>query len=385
MPTVVHLTASTFLGGPERQMLGLAQTLSAQYRTAFLLFAEGGRCRHFLEGIRRQGFEGEALANDTPWVRAVVRELAGRLGELGADVLCCHGYKANLLGRTAARRAGVPVVAVSRGWTGENLKVRLYERLDRFTLGWADRVVCVSEGQAGKVRRAGVPPERVRVIRNAIRADRFAEPKPRYRELLQGLFSTPRDLIVGAAGRLSPEKGFAVLVRAAVQVCRQLPDVGFVLFGDGTLRERLQADIALAGLGSQFVLAGMRGDLDAFMPYMDLVVLPSFTEGLPNVALEAMAAAVPVVATAVGGTPEVVENGVTGCLVPAGDVDALAAGIKRVLTSSERQAMGQRGRERVLRHFTFEAQASQYERLFSELACARRPTAVARHEAVSAG
>src|SRR5438067_9646465 len=146
MPTIVHLTASTFLGGPERQLLGLAHALAAEYRTAFVLFPEGGRCRAFLGEVGRQGFEGFALASDTPWVRAAVRELTGRLSEFGADVLCCHGYKANLLGRPAARRAGIPVVAVSCGWTGESFKVRVYERLDRFTLPWMDRVVCVSQG-----------------------------------------------------------------------------------------------------------------------------------------------------------------------------------------------------------------------------------------------
>jgi glycosyltransferase involved in cell wall biosynthesis len=382
MPTIVHLTASTFLGGPERQMLGLANALSEEYRTDFVLFPEGGRCRAFLGEVRRQGFEGVALASDTPWVRAAVRELTGRLGELGADLLCCHGYKANLLGRPAARRAGVPVVAISRGWTGESFKVRMYERLDRFTLPWMDRVVCVSEGQAAKVRRAGVPGERVTVIRNAIRADRFAAPLPRGRELLQGLFPEPRGLIVGAAGRLSPEKGFGVLVQAAEQVCRRRPDVGFVLFGDGPLRDRLQHEAALAGLGGRFVLAGFRGDLDGLIPHLDLLALPSFTEGLPNVVLEAMAAEVPVVATAVGGTPEVVEEGVTGHLVPPGDAEALAARIGQVLASQGRAAMGRRGRERVLREFTFEGQARQYERFFERLLFSRRTEALARHAAV---
>src|SRR5262249_27491450 len=122
MPTVVHLTASTFLGGPERQMLGLANALSAEYRTAFVLFPEGGRCRPFVGEVGHQGFEAAAPTHDTPWVRAAVRELVGRLGVLGADMLCCHGYKANLLGRPAARRAGIPAVAVSRGWTGESFK-----------------------------------------------------------------------------------------------------------------------------------------------------------------------------------------------------------------------------------------------------------------------
>jgi glycosyltransferase involved in cell wall biosynthesis len=382
MPTIVHLTASTFLGGPERQMLGLANALSAEYRTAFVLFPEGGRCRAFLGEVGRQGFGGFALASDTPWVRAAVRELSGRLGELGADVLCCHGYKANLLGRPAARRAGIPVVAVSRGWTGESFKVRMYERLDRFTLPWMDRVVCVSQGQAARVRRAGVSGKRVAVIRNAICADRFAAPLPHGRELLQGFFPEPRRLIVGGAGRLSVEKGFGVLVQAAERVCRQQPDVGFVIFGDGPLRDRLQHDIALAGLGGRFVLAGFRGDLDGLIPHLDLLALSSFTEGLPNVVLEAMAAAVPVVATAVGGTPEVVAEGVTGYLVPPGDAEALAERLAQLLASPEREEMGRAGRERVLREFTFAGQARQYERFFEGLLFGRQAAVVTQHAAV---
>jgi glycosyltransferase involved in cell wall biosynthesis len=350
-------------------MLGLARALPANgYRTAFLLFREGGRYRPFREEVIRHGFEVAALTADTPRFRRVTREIAAHLQRLDAAVLCCHGYKADLLGRPAARRAGIPVVAVSRGWTAESLKVRLYERLDRFTLRWMDRVVCVSHGQAVKVRRAGVPRERVTVIRNAIRADRFARPRAEYREQLRHFFADPPALIVGAAGRLSPEKGFDVLVRAAADVCARRPDVGFVLFGEGAMQAALQDSIARGGLGGRFVLAGFRADLDALVPHLDLLVLPSFTEGLPNVVLEAFAAGVPVVATAVGGTPEVVEHGESGYLVPPGDPGALAGGLLRVLGSPVRQALGESGRQRVLRDFTFEAQALQYRALFEELA-----------------
>ena len=103
-----------------------------------------------------------------------MREVAAELNRLGADVLCCHGYKAAVLGRVAARRRGIAAVAVSRGWTAESLKVRFYEALDRINLRWMDRVVGVSDAQAAKVRRAGVAPERVTVIRNAIDPRRFS-------------------------------------------------------------------------------------------------------------------------------------------------------------------------------------------------------------------
>ena len=148
-----------------------------------------------------------------------------------------------------------------------------------------DRVVCVSEGQAERVRQAGVAPERVTVIRNAIDAGRFADVDLRYCQQLQDFFPAPRRCIVGAAGRLSPEKGFELFVRAAERIAASDRSVGFVHFGGGPLREELARRVEAAGLHDQFVFAGHRPDLDQFLPFLDLMVLPSFTEGLPNVVL----------------------------------------------------------------------------------------------------
>ena len=365
---IFHLTASTFYGGPERQMLGLCRALADADRSTVLSFSEGGRCRAFLAEARRQGVEAVELEHDTPRLRAAVGDVAAELERREAGVLLCNGYKANLLGRLAGRRTGVPAVAVSRGWTGESCRVRLYEAIDRLHLRWMDRVVCVSEAQARKARRAGARPERVRVICNAVDADRFEDMDPNYRARLLRYFPTPPRRIVGAAGRLSPEKGFGVLVAAAERVVKTDPTVGFIVFGDGACRARLARQIDKAGLGGVFVLAGFRNDLDRFLPFFDLLALPSFTEGMPNVVLEAFAAGVPVVSTAVGGAPEVVEDGVSGFLVSAGDSQALADRIREALASEQRlRDMGWRGRRRVHEQFTFAAQAREYRRLFAEL------------------
>jgi glycosyltransferase involved in cell wall biosynthesis len=364
---ILHLTASTFHGGPERQMLGLAHSLPNTDESVFLSFAEGGRCRHFLSTARHHGFEAVGLANDTPHLWAAVREVAGYLEHFRADLLCCHGYKANIVGRLAARRQRIPVIAVARGWTGENFKVRMYERLDRLHLRWMDHVVCVSAAQAAKVHRAGVRADRVSVICNAIDPARFHEPDGRYRAKLLRYFRKPRTHVVGAAGRLSPEKGFEVLVAAAERVLREHPGAGFILFGEGAERERLQRQIQAAGMTGTFVLGGFRPDLDRFLPHFDLLTLPSYTEGLPNVVLEAFAAGVPVVATAVGGTPEVVQDKVSGYLVPPGDAGSLAEHISLALQSANLAEMGRRGRLRVHERFGFAAQARQYRDLFINL------------------
>jgi len=241
---VAHLTTSSCIGGPERLILGLTASLSSSCAGVFFLFPDGGRSRAFGEKLRAQGHGALVLGSDTPHLWAMVRELAARIRELGVGVLCCHGYKADLVGLLASRRAGVPVIAMSHGWTAETWKVRVYERLDRACLRRMDRVVCVSAGQAEKVRRAGVRPERVAVIRNAVRAERFDRVDPTDRGVLEGMFPQAPERIVGSAGRLSPEKGFGVLVEAAAIVARSDPGAGFIHFGDGPLRETIRRRIA---------------------------------------------------------------------------------------------------------------------------------------------
>lgn len=378
---LVHLTASTFFGGPERQMLGLALALPDAVRTTFATFAEGGRGAAFLDEVRKHGFATAPLKNDFPRALSAVREVAELLQGTACDVLICHGYKAHILGRFAARRAGVPAVAVSRGWTGETRKVKLYEWLDRRHLPLMDHVVCVSDGQAEKVRRwCRVPTSRLSVIRNSARLGAFESTDPRARERLLSFF--PRDTavshVVVGAGRFSPEKGFGVLVEAAAAVCRENPTAGIVLFGEGPLRGALEHRVAELGLTGRVALPGFRTDLDSLIGAADVVVLPSYTEGLPNVALEASAAGVPVVATAVGGTPEAIADNVNGFLVPPGAPGALAVKVSQLLRDPALcREFGTAGQARMRDLFTFRAQADAYLRLLRTLTLRPTPVEVA--------
>jgi glycosyltransferase involved in cell wall biosynthesis len=365
---VVHLMASPFFGGPERQMLGLARHLPQDVRSTYLSFAENGLALPFIDEVRRQGFEGIVLRGNFPHVAASVREVAREVKRLRADVLCCSGYKPDVIGWGAARLTGVPVVSVSHGWTAATWKVRRYEALDRKLLRWMDAVVCVSRGQAEKVRRAGVPEAILAVIQNAVGGDAFTTPDAATRAEMAGWFDEPPQWIVGAAGRFSPEKGFAVLVEAAASVTRTHPQAGFVLFGDGPLRTDLEQRIAERGLLGRFVLAGFREDLGRFLPNLDLGVLSSFSEGLPVILLESAAAGVPVVATSVGGIPEVIQDGETGFLVPSGDAGSLASRIRDLLDNgAHRQAMGRAARERVRREFSFSTMGQRYYEVFRRL------------------
>ena len=170
---------------------------------------------------------------------------------------------------------------------------------------------------------------------------------------------------MAAEGVAPPPKGSR---DAAARVCATDPGVGFVLFGEGDERAALENIVAARGLAGRFQLPGFTADLDRYLPWANVVVLSSFTEGLPNVLLEASAAGVPVVGTGVGGVPEVIADGETGYVVPPGDAAALAARMTQLLSDGDlRRAMGDAGRQRMQTQFTFAAQADAYLGLVERL------------------
>jgi len=365
---VVHLTASTFFGGPERQMLGLAQHLDCG--SSFVSYPEAGRCEAFLQEVRAAGFDSAALSHDTPHLSRTLGELTAHLRRAKASVLVCHTFKPNVLGRLAARRVGIPCIAVSRGWTAENWKVRAYETVDRVNLRFVDHVVAVSEGQAAKVRQAGVPSRRLSVIHNAARLKAFTAPDATYRSKLLANFTAESGVtqVLLAAGRLSPEKGYDVLVEAAPAILQANPRHGLALYGEGPERAKLEARLRELNLTERVKLPGFTAELDKLLPFASAFVIPSYTEGLPNVGLESSAAGVPVVATAVGGNPEVIADDENGLLVPSGQPAALAAAVNAVLADEAlRVRLGRGGVARMHANFTFEAQAEKYHRLFDAL------------------
>ncbi len=368
---VVHLTDSPFHGGPERQMLGLSMVLPASVQTTILCFRDHASSLPFLKELDAAGIAARMIDHANPHFLGMITDVASQLRRERADLLVCQGYKADVIGWLAARRVGIPVIAVSRGWTAHTRKVRAYESLDRRMLRVMDAVVCVSAGQAAKVARAGVARDRLHVIHDSVDPTRFRNGGAAGRAILEGLFASPRSAIIAGVGRQSPEKGFDQLVEAARLLVRDDDRVGIVLVGDGPDRPMLVALVRASRLESSVVFAGFRTDVDRLLPGADILAQASHTEGLPNVVLEASAAGLPVVATDVGGTSEIIEDGVNGFLVPAADPPALARRLLDLVRSPElRHQMGDRGRDLVRARFSFARQAAAYEELFAKVAAA---------------
>jgi len=368
---IAHITASPNFGGVERIILEVGSThqRTRDVEQIFASFPEGGNAEPFFCEVEKLGFTAYCFQNDMPHLIAATFELIRLLKQHQIQILCAHGHKSRMLGWFAAKRLRIPIIGISHGWTGENRKVQLFDRIDKWMHRRMDHIVCVSQGQADKVIRFGTPASRVSVIHNAVRMDRFDTPTDiSFRHQLESMFPNKPKLIVGTAGRFSPEKGFDILVTVAEQLIKSGLDIGVVFFGEGFLREPLHKQIDDAGIASSVVLPGFTDQLDQYMPHFDLFVQASHTEGMPTVLLEAMAARTAVVATQVGGTGELMVEGSTGLMVPPNNPEALADAMRKVLSDDElRRTMGENGRQRVEQNFTFEPQAEKYWELFCRL------------------
>jgi glycosyltransferase involved in cell wall biosynthesis len=298
-------------------------------------------------------------------LNAIVHELRGR--EIG--LLCTHGYKADILGLLAGRLSGVPVACFLRGWTGENVRVRLYETADRLVLPLAKSVVCLSESQASHLKRVPLIASRVRTVTNAIDIPKLtAQALLKARRSVRELLGFPANCpLIASAGRLSPEKGVAVFLDAAAELLRQLPNCFFAVFGDGALRAELELKCKALGLRNRLRFAGFLPDLREYLPGVDILVNPSFSEEMPNIVLEAMAAGIPVVATAVGGVPEIAGSDPAIFLIRAGDAKVIVEGVASLVRDPETaKRFGERGRSRVQAAYSAERQRGQLHAVYCE-------------------
>ncbi len=380
---VLHLTASPFFGGPERVILDIVRTRSVSpfpIESTIATFDENGGCEPFLAEIAKRGLNGVRLVRDMPHLIAAARELTRMIKERRIDLVCAHGHKSRALGWFAARRVGIPIIGVSHGWTWQDFRTSLYERFDQWMHRRMDAVVAVSQGQAEKIVRSGTPRNRVHVIHNAIDPVRFENGSdPTRRQALESLFdglSNLPTILIGAAGRLSPEKGYDVLIDAFARIAVECPRAAVVLFGEGASRENLQRRIDAHGIQTRFLMPGFTPELDRLLPGFDIFAQSSRTEGFPCVNLEAMSAGVPVVATAVGGVPEQIVPETTGLLVPPGDPQALAASLKRLIGDADlRRSLAGAARKDVRNRFTCDVQAGHYVELFERVLAEHRKPA----------
>ncbi len=285
----------------------------------------------------------------------------------GFNIVHTHDLWSNLLGVPAARLAGVPAIVSSQRdlahleWYKGNRRVwlRRIQKLSSIVLANSTPV------RDALIAEDGFNPEKLRVICNGVDMEKFQGVSER-----DALFPDvgAGKLIVMVGNMHSDVKGHPWLIASAPAVVREFPLTRFVLVGEGIERERFANQVRELGLSDNFLFLGARSDVPRILSSCDIAVLPSRAEGLPNAVLEYMAAGLPTVVSRVGGMKDLVEDGVTGLLVPPEDSAALSAAFLRYLGNpDEAQQMAKRGREFVARNFSFDRLVREIDELYSTL------------------
>jgi lipopolysaccharide/colanic/teichoic acid biosynthesis glycosyltransferase/glycosyltransferase involved in cell wall biosynthesis len=290
------------------------------------------------------------------------------------QIVHTHAAKPGVLGRVAARLAGVPVVVhtfhghILRGYYGTAMSWLLC-RMERMLAGLSDRIIAVSEQVKQDLVRYGVArPEKICVIPLGLELDAFLDSQAHRGAFRRELGIGDDVPLVGIVGRIFPIKNHRLFLEAAARVAGKEPTARFVVVGDGTLRSEMEALGRQLDLGARITFTGWRRDLPRVYADLDVLVVSSDNEGTPVSAIEAMASGCPIVATRVGGLPDLVEDGTIGHLVPPGDAEAMAEGILGLLRDEDRaRRMGSSARERVQDRYRAERLCRDIETLYAEL------------------
>jgi len=365
---IVYLIDKLHLGGAQTHLANLALGLDPdRYRPTLVCLAGGGETAELLT---ERGLPVEVLGTPKIYGLVALRALLGFVQRLRATrpaILHCYLSSANIFGSFAAPLARVPRLITTRRDTGFD-DGRGLQRALRATNRVSDCVVSVSHDVADVVaERDGIGPPLLRVIANGIDLDRFRV-SGRRDQIRRDLGIATTAAVVLSVGHLSAIKATDVLVDAAAEVVRSHPEAVFLKAGAGDEQERLEAQIARLGLNNSFRLLGGRNDIPDLLEAADIFALPSRSEGIPNAAIEAMAMGLPVVASRVGGIPEIIRDGVEGLLVPPDDAAALARACRDLIGPSDlARHLGEAARLRASNEFSAAGMAQRYQELYDEL------------------
>lgn len=365
--TICQVLHTLNVGGAEVLAYRLAVQMSDRYRFVFACLDEVGTLGEELKG---KGFQVETLDRKEGIDFGCARRLARFCTANHVDLIHAHQYTPfvySVLAGLSFRRPGI--IFTEHGRFFPDYPSRKRKLFNRLMLRKRDRVLGVGKS----VRRAlidneGIPAERVGVIYNGVELERFSHEVVDKTEVRQTLGLPTGGFVLVQVARLDYLKDHITAVRMMKQVVREVPDAQLWIVGEGPEREPIEREIAEQGMPSTVRMLGQRNDISRLLAAADLFLLTSISEGIPVTFLEAMGAQLPIVATNVGGVPEVVQHDETGILAPSGDSDALAEAVIRLAKSPElAEKMGKSGRRRVQQVFTEERMHSAYEKLYEEM------------------
>jgi glycosyltransferase involved in cell wall biosynthesis len=356
-PFVLHTRVVTGTGGgPEKTILNSPRFLNEYGIDSACMFMKPPQDPGFDSLTARAAASGaEIIGIDDrgPTDLSIIKRSIELCKERNVTVWHAHDYKSNAIGLLVRMFHKMHLVTTAHGWVRFTPRTPTYYKIDRICMKCYERVLCVSKDLVDRCRESGIREDQLSLVDNAIVHTDYQTSAATASEKARFGFSADH-ILLGAVGRLSEEKGFDILLNAVSHLVNEGHNVGLIIAGDGHLKSAIQDQIERMELQHRVHLAGYLEDPRELYRAIDIYVLSSLREGLPNVVLEAMASQRAVVTTEVNGIPRLVQNCRNGLVVPVDNTDALTQAIRRCLLSgSLRHELAEEGRRTIEERFTF--------------------------------
>ncbi len=372
---ILHFISGGDTGGAKTHVLTLLSNLRKQNIDAELLCIMEGI---FTEEARALGIPVTVIPQKKRYDISVLSKICRYMNTCGCDIVHCHGARANYISLFIMKKVKVPMVTTLHSdyrldFKDNIRKQMIYTPINSFALRRFKHVFTVTRAFKDMLVKRGFKAERLNVIYNGIEfgCDLPLMEKERFFERIKVPY-TPEKKYVGIAARLYAVKGVDVFLKAARVICEKQEDIDFVILGSGEMWDKCKAYIEDNGLGDRVYMAGQITDpvvMNSFYKYMDINTLSSYSESFPYALLEGARMSAATVATAVGGIPEMIEEGRSGYLVPSGDHNALADRIRRLCRNDEmRIKMGRTFRDRAEKLFSCEKMAQTHIEIYNKIA-----------------
>ncbi len=362
---IFFIASQLGLGGTERQLFYLLSHLDKSLYQVFVANMSDGGGYYWEERLLELGIHVERQRKPTSWQRAWALRSAAR--SWGADIVQSAHFHVNGYAALVGWPSTPTIGALRNAATAEHID-RVPGYWKRLCLHGVDRLICNSATAAQQLTAAYPTLKNVGVIPNAVETPSDADLALARSQSEQELKKQPGEIVIGFVGHLGEQKNPVMLLQAFGALAAQVSGLRLIMVGDGPMRGALVETAQSLGVAKRVDFLGYRPVAEALMPAFDVLCMPSNYEGMPNVLMEAGARAVPVVATKVGGVPEIIVDGETGLLCPAGDLNALSEHLLRLLLHpDERAAMGRAARRRIQEQFQVKHLIAQYAALYKEL------------------
>ena len=354
---IFYIITELDIGGAESMLFELVQRID---RNKFIpevgcLKGEGivGKKLEAL-GIKVRYFHIEKL-----WHIYKIASVVSFLRHGRFNILHSYLFHANIIGRICGKLVGIPIIFSSIRVCEKEKLYHLW--MDRITNRMVNLEICVSkEVKNFTIEKANISEHKLEVIENGV-------PDTFFSTISSDRLESNNSLVIGTVARLSEQKGIKYLLHAAKRIIKQFSNITFIIAGSGPLASQLKELSIKLGISDKVKFLGFRNDIPKILSGIDIFVLPSLWEGMPNVVLEAMFAGKPVIATDTGGSKDIIDNGINGVLVEPGNSEALAEAILKLLKNpAQRQRLGESAKEKIKEKFSIDKMVSKTEQVYTK-------------------